>query len=724
LEISDLNERAAFLEKACSAHPGLRARIEALINANAEADTLFATPCAALDNEPGKSQDYITQIGHYRLVSRMGEGGCGVVYLAAQQGPVRRMVALKVIRLGMDTEQVIKRFEVERQALALMEHPYIARVLDAGATDNGRPFFVMERVAGVRITEYCAQQRLTIPARLELFIKVCQGVQHAHEKGVIHRDIKSSNVLVTEVDGKPEPKIIDFGIAKATDNRLTEQTLHTSVQGALIGSPSHMSPEHACNGGVDVDTRSDIYSLGVLLSELLVGQAPFELCDWTRLDAEQIRLIVQTREARRPSLVLGDLSAEQLVDLGTQRAISPAKLQTLLKGELDWIVLKALASERDRRYATAAALAADIQRYLAHEVIEARPPSSFYHFSKFVQRNQGPAIAVSMVLVSLMAGLWVSIHLYVREQGALKTQVELRRETEKARANEEILRRRAEAGERIANAAVQIWYQRLPEADHLVAELPTENVQPSLESALVFRTLGSWHARSGRWSQAARYLGAFASSITEIDPSDQDWVSGNLIPAAAAIVESGQSEDYERFRKLLLRRFAATRNIVVAEQVMKSCLLTPASPETLSGLEPLAVIVEQSCNGPDIPEDAYMRAWRCFVLGLFQYRKGNYTETAHWLDRSLATPNTNDAREAAVRLMRAMVYSRHGNNNQAAAEIRRADELLNLHKGDTSIPAPETTMPIFHGYWFDWVINQTLRRELSTRDPVMTNSAK
>lgn len=620
LDIADPAARSALLDRKCAGQPELRQRVEALLHASLGAETLFSSPWyqANTDGDAnGGASRYITRIGRYRLLSRIGEGGCGVVYLATQEGPVQRTVALKVIRLGMDTEEVVKRFEAERQALALMEHPYIARVFDAGAADNGRPFFVMERVDGVRITEYCARQRLPLPERLELFIKVCQGVQHAHEKGVIHRDLKSSNILVAEVDGLPVPKIIDFGIAKATSWRGVERTLHTEESGPLIGSPSHMSPEHAWQGGLELDTRSDVFSLGVLLCELLTGMAPFETCDWRRLEPDEIREKVRTREARRPSAVFGSATEETRREAGEQRGVSPEKLQAQMEGELDWIVLKALAKERDRRYATAVGLAADVRRYLTHDVVEARPPGRLYPWRKFVQRNKGPVIAAALVLASLVVGLGLSLFLFVREQRALEAQVELRRETERARANEAALRQRAEAGERIAKAAVQVSYKRLLEADALVSELPADFVQPSLESAVVFRTLGTWHAQAQRWQQAARYLGAFASSLTEIDASDVDGVSGDLIPASVAIVRSGRLDDYERFRGLLLRRFAETRHTIVAEQVMKSCLLTPASKQTLNGLTPLSEIVAKSCPSARAASGRVHACLAVFLFGTF-----------------------------------------------------------------------------------------------------------
>ncbi len=342
-------------------------------------------------------------IGRYKLKQQIGEGGFGAVYLAVQEAPVRREVALKIIKLGMDTEQVIARFEAERQALALMEHPNIAKVLDAGATDTGRPYFVMELVRGVPITEYCDQQEMPFRERLDLFMQVCGAVQHAHQKGIIHRDIKPSNVLVTQVDDKPSPKVIDFGIAKATQQRLTEQTMFTEF-GQFIGTPAYMSPEQADASGVDIDTRSDIYSLGVLLYELLTGAPPFDIKTLRKAGLGEIQRIIREVEPPRPSTRLSGLGAE-LETVARQRSIEPKKLGTFLRGDLDWIILKALEKDRVRRYESASGLAADIQRYLVDEPVEAGPPSKVYRFRKFVRRHRGGVIAGAVVAGTLVLGV-------------------------------------------------------------------------------------------------------------------------------------------------------------------------------------------------------------------------------------------------------------------------------------------------------------------------------
>ena len=317
------------------------------------------------------------RIGRYKLLQQIGEGGCGVVYMAEQEEPVRRRVALKIIKLGMDTRQVIARFEAERQALALMDHPNIAKVFDAGATETGRPYFVMELVRGIKITDYCDEKKLPTRQRLDLFILVCQAVQHAHQKGIIHRDLKPSNILVTEQDGAAVPKIIDFGIAKATtEQKLTDKTLFTTFE-QFIGTPAYMSPEQAGLGSLDVDTRSDIYSLGVLLYELLTGQPPFDSGELQCSSVDVILRTIREKEPPSPSVRLTVLTHPEITLTAHRRGIEPSKLRSLLYGDIDWIVMKTLEKERSRRYDTANGLAEDIERHLNNQPIVARPPSNF-----------------------------------------------------------------------------------------------------------------------------------------------------------------------------------------------------------------------------------------------------------------------------------------------------------------------------------------------------------
>jgi serine/threonine protein kinase/tetratricopeptide (TPR) repeat protein len=408
------SERTRFLDRACGSDSALRGRVDALISAHESAGGFMPPPREiSLGEKSGGPLPHApvdregTRIGRYKLLQKIGEGGCGVVWMAEQEEPVRRRVALKVIKLGMDTKNVIARFEAERQALALMDHPNIARVLDAGATDTGRPFFVMELVPGVPITKYCDQHNLSTAARLGLFTQVCQAVQHAHQKGVIHRDLKPSNILVTLHDGEPIPKVIDFGIAKATQGRLTDHTLFTAFE-QFIGTPAYMSPEQAEMSGIDVDTRSDIYSLGVLLYELLTGRPPFDPKSLFQAGLDEIRRIIREVEPVKPSTRLNTLGDADRDSVARQRGISPAQLSPLIRGDLDWIVMKALEKNRSRRYETANGLALDIQRHLQNEPVSARPPTTAYRVSRFIRRNRFAVVAVSAVALALVIGTVVS----------------------------------------------------------------------------------------------------------------------------------------------------------------------------------------------------------------------------------------------------------------------------------------------------------------------------
>jgi serine/threonine protein kinase/tetratricopeptide (TPR) repeat protein len=397
----------AFLDEASGGNAQLRARVDQLLHAHQAMGSIHGggadAPGATVDEPLGERPG--TVIGPYKLLEQIGEGGFGVVFLAEQQQPVRRKVALKVLKPGMDTRQVIVRFEAERQALALMDHPNIAHVFDGGATASGRPYFVMELVKGLAITDFCDQNQLNVRARLELFVSVCQAVQHAHQKGIIHRDIKPSNMLVTLQDGAPLVKVIDFGIAKALGQQLTDKTVYTGFA-QLIGTPLYMSPEQAALSAGDVDTRSDIYSLGVLLYELLTGTTPFDRKRLRELDFDELRRIIREEEPPRPSTRISTLG-QAATAVSAQRRSDPKRLSQLVRGELDWIVMKALEKDRNRRYETASAFAADVQRYLHDEPVLACPPSAWYRLRKFARRNQaGLAIAacLSLVLATLGGG--------------------------------------------------------------------------------------------------------------------------------------------------------------------------------------------------------------------------------------------------------------------------------------------------------------------------------
>jgi eukaryotic-like serine/threonine-protein kinase len=414
-DIADPVERAAYLTQACGNDADLRQRVETMLRDAAGADAFFGPEPAGATVIEGPG----TVIGRYKLLQKIGEGGMGLVYMAEQREPVMRKVALKIIKLGMDTKQVVARFEAERQALALMDHPNIAKVLEAGATETGRPYFVMELVRGIKITDYCDENNLSTVARLELFIQVCQAIQHAHQKGIIHRDIKPSNILVADHDGVPVPKIIDFGIAKATtDQRLTDKTLFTAFE-QFIGTPAYMSPEQAKLSGLDIDTRSDIYSLGVLLYELLTAKTPFEANRLHEIGLDEIRRIIREEEPVKPSTKLQTLEATEQTTVAKHRQSDPPKLAHLIRGDLDWIVMKALEKDRGRRYETANGLAMDIKRHMENEPVQARPPSAGYRLQKTWRRNKTAFAVATLIAAILMAATAISAWQAVRATQAM-----------------------------------------------------------------------------------------------------------------------------------------------------------------------------------------------------------------------------------------------------------------------------------------------------------------
>jgi serine/threonine protein kinase len=520
-------QRAAYLDQACAGDSQLRRHLDILLLAHERAGgflepavppTPAETMVVSFPSE--KSGD---TLGPYKIREKLGEGGCGVVYVAEQMEPVRRRVAIKVIKLGMDTRNVMARFEAERQALAMMDHPNIAKVLDAGATETGRPYFVMELVRGIKITDYCDQNHLNTRQRLELFIQVCHAVHHAHQKGIIHRDIKPSNILVTLHDGVPVPKVIDFGIAKATEGRLTNLTVYTEMR-QFIGTPAYMSPEQAEMSGLDIDTRSDIYSLGVLLYELLVGRTPFDAEALIQSGLDEMRRTIREREPQRPSTRLSTMVDADLTAVAKRQSAEAPKLVHLIRGDLDWIAMKALEKDRTRRFESASGLALDVQRFLKNEPIEARPPSGLYRFQKMVRRNQTLFAAGAAVLAALILGLGLSLYLYVQERRALqravaaeRQQAQLRQQAERGLELERHMREMGPITEKFQAAGHLMSQGLFDKAEEIMSDVPL-NV-PS--SSIIFNTLGEVHARRSEWPAAIRN---FTRSVTA-DPHQPDRLS-------------------------------------------------------------------------------------------------------------------------------------------------------------------------------------------------------
>ena len=710
LNLVDLEQRQAFLDQACAGNTSLRAAVEELLSAQGEAEHFFVKGGSALqlpaDEIPAAVTSGITdktvldeqvgtRIGRYKLLQRLGEGGCGVVYMAEQEEPVRRRVAVKVIKLGMDTKNVIARFEAERQALALMDHPNIARVLDAGATETGRPYFVMELVRGVKITEYCDQNSLDTRQRLELFIQICHAIQHAHQKGVIHRDIKPSNILVTMHDGVPVPKVIDFGIAKAIEGKLTEQTLFTAYE-QLIGTPAYMSPEQAEMSGLDVDTRSDIYSLGVLLYELLTSRTPFDAKELMKSGLDQMRRTLREEEPQRPSNILTTLHGTELKATAEHRHELPPNLISLLKGDLDWIVMKSLEKDRTRRYETANGLAMDVQRYLDNEPVVARPPSRLYRLQKLVRRNKIVFIASGLVFLSLLVGLGLSTWLFFREREAHHQQMILREKAESAE-------QRAEAREKINQAAIYVHQEKFDEASKLLGEVKSPLPKPSFDGVLAYRTVGEWLALQGRWDEsAARYLG-----LMEIDKLDP-WRAVTLDYQACGVVlvESRHLREYAVFCRATVDSFATTTNGDAAGRVLKTCLLLAPDANLLPRMQPLGDGAEKFFRSLG-PQPLW--TWSAVPVGLWQYRAGNFDKAIESCRRCLSEKDKTTAQNATIRIILAMSIHENGAAAAARAQLTQAKEAIDarLKKG---IESGDDR----NGHWYDWVFAQILLREATT----------
>lgn len=524
IKIESSEQRCAFLDRACAGDAGLRREIEELVSAHHRAGEFLNAPPLALQVSDPLVEHSGTILGHYKLLEQIGEGGMGVVFMAEQVRPVKRRVALKIIKPGLDTRQTLARFEAERQALAMMDHPGIAKVFDAGATPQGRPYFVMELVRGVPITEYCDQHQLTPGERLELFVQVCQAVQHAHQKGIIHRDLKPNNVLVTLQDGdKPIPKVIDFGIAKAAgEQRLTDRTLFTEFR-QLIGTPLYMSPEQAeMSQLTDVDTRSDIYSLGVLLYELLTGTTPFDKTRLAKAAQDEIRRIIREEEPPRPSTRLSTLGGT-LATVSARRRVEAKRLGQLVHGELDWIVMKALEKERARRYETASAMARDVERYLTDQPVEACPPSRLYRLRKFGRRNKTAIATAATIVLILLAATVVSAWQAVRATHAgaatLAARAQIIRERDQAKAE----KRRADEQAAVAKAVNQFLNEDvLGQADPYAQLLANTQSDPDLKGSPNIKPDPDLKVRDALDRAARRIAGRFkAQPLVEAATREQ-----------------------------------------------------------------------------------------------------------------------------------------------------------------------------------------------------------
>ncbi len=680
LDLVSAEERRRYLESACGNDTVLLARVEALLRADAMGEEFL--PEQPKDAGPIISEKPGDKIGRYKLLEQIGEGGFGVVWMAEQEEPVRRRVALKIIKLGMDTRQVIARFEAERQALAMMDHPNIARALDAGATNAGRPYFVMELVRGIRITDYCDQNNLSTTERLGLFVKVSHAIQHAHQKGIVHRDIKPSNVLVTLHDGVPVPKVIDFGIAKATEGRLTDKTLFTSFQ-QFIGTPAYVSPEQAEMSGLDIDTRSDIYSMGVLLYELLTGQTPFDTSELVSAGLDAIRRTLREVEPPRPSTRLNTMAADALTTTAKHRRTEAPRLVHQIRGDLDWIVMKCLEKDRTRRYATANALAMDLQRHLNDEPVEACPPSRSYRFQKLVRRNKLAFAAASAVLLVLTIGLVVFTRLWQR--------------AEVARANEARLRQKVETRLDIAQARTLFNNKQYDDAEKLLNEIDPGLIVPDAVHASLRRQLGWQRVLQNEWTSAAANLAA----VLQVDGTawDRD-VAVDYYHYASVAVKAGDKAGYERFRRALVKRFIGTTDHGGAELVCLLALLTPPDQALLADLSPL---YEAASKREEYPVDRAKeeRSENYLRRALFDYRRGDYSK-ADDLIQDCLSPLKDPTILPTALAIRAMIHHQLHLEDEALRELESARLAIEpvIQTGPSAFNARQLSQ---QGRYYEWL---------------------
>jgi len=710
LDIESLAQRTAYVQQACGADEQLFAAVSALLREHDREENPVDRPVAAAflptvlsggdSDDEGNRFPSGTMIGSYKLMEQVGEGGFGLVFVADQQEPVRRRVALKIIKPGMESREVLARFDAERQAIALMDHPNIARVFDAGVTESSQPYFVMELVRGVPLTEFCNNHRLDLTQRLELFVTICHAVQHAHQKGVIHRDLKPSNILVTLQDGRPLAKVIDFGVAKAIGQSLTVKTIYTRFA-SMVGTPAYMSPEQSAMSTGDVDTRSDIYSLGVLLYEILTGSTPFAAARLQSADFDEMRRIIREEEPPRPSTRLSTLENELTSTVAFNRRLESDRLSSAMKRDLDWIAMKALDKDRNRRYSTAGAMADDVNRFLSHQPVEARPPSAWYRFSKFARRNKVAISTVSLVASALVLGMVVSVW---QARTAINERDKKDLALQKARV--------AEAEAREARAELEQFNNRLNSTTVLMAsgransdsqrwpdayEAYTQATEVLPKYFLVWLERGGLNAKLGRWEAAAT---DFAKAVDIGFPIEQAELSG--VPQLLFYAEKTAA-----YRRLCEQLHGSNRNDVMAVAIrgqLPGDVSASMAAQLADRVEDMLSMMDEkdtskATHGSVRKHQRYARMFygvNLYVAGWALLKAGNNeralqrleeSNDANWLGRGIAWP------------LIAMAHHRMGRGEDALRSFERSQMLLDRLL-EESIKQSKGAPPI---PWIDWI---------------------
>ncbi|AMV30492.1 Serine/threonine-protein kinase PknB [Pirellula sp. SH-Sr6A] len=711
LDIESSEDRTAFIESACCGDAALLASVTALLREHARDDNPVDTPIVARGDGPPfaniATESYVAMnhsfsgqalgamIGPYKLMEQIGEGGFGLVYVADQQSPIRRRVALKIIKPGMESREVLTRFEAERQAIALMDHPNIARVFDAGVTESAQPYFVMELVRGVPLTDYCDGHQLDISERLKLFVDICNAVQHAHQKGIIHRDLKPSNILVTLQDGHPLVKVIDFGVAKAIGQSLTIKTMYTRFA-SMVGTPAYMSPEQAGMSTGDIDTRSDIYSLGVLLYELLTGTTPFASERLQSAGFDELRRIIREEEPHRPSTRLSTLNNQLATTIAANRNQDLAKLAFSMKRDLDWIVMKALDKDRNRRYATAGSMAEDVSRFLVHQPVVACPPSTWYRFSKFARRNKVAITTASSVTAALLLGTIVSVW---QAQVAIRERDEKVIALNEAKMAEETANRAREDLEGfnqglnsttvlLASGRVHADAQRWSEA----YKAYTEATEILPKYFLVWLERGRLNAKLGRWDAAA----ADFSQAVEIGCSAQQ---AELSGVPQLLFFTDQTRAYEKITQEIGPLGANDPASVVTRALLVGEISQDKAAELASLVEHMLLDVENKSGSNKKLQHKYASMYyaaNLYVAGWAHLRAGNVEKAIERLEQS------NDAEwfgKGIAHPLIAIAHHRAGRANEAVMAFEKSQALVDRLLNESVSRQSGTPMVP----WIDWI---------------------